>query len=305
MYSEQGLNLTLLIWNSSIAILVVAFVCYLASFRQTILLMLVMAFALLAGIQFIFDPHHNLIEILSFIKFMLLLPFGLGAVLIFASFSEDKQQRFLLWFSRYINFAVVANIFAMVFAPDGDTYRGYLSRVVCLVLLIWLFQEMAKERFQTTKFDRKFFIFRSSPLKWIYCHAAYRIALLSLPTFNSIQYLLLEPLSLLVMVVLHRLHKKRYPLHYYFGFADTIVVTTLTLLARYPILPPFEIKGYYITNLQKYQWDMIFLPIQLAVIGFAIRAIFKNTTRPQANTLTTLKTPHVPYEDAKLTMTKD
>ncbi|MCW7470236.1 hypothetical protein [Leptospira kanakyensis] len=270
---------TLLVWNCAITILVVAFVCYLASFRQTILLMLVMAFALLAGIQFIFDPHHNLIEILSFIKFMLLLPFGLGAVLTFAGFSENKQQRFLLWFSRYINFAVVANIFAMVFTPGGDTYRGYLSRVVCLVLLVWLLQEMEKERFQTTQFDRGYFIFRSSPLQWIYCHAAYRIALLSLPTFDSLQYLLLEPLSLVVMFVLYRLHKKRFALHYYFGFADTLVVTTLTALTRYPILPAFKMGEPFI---RQSQWDMIFIPIQLTVIGFALRAIFKNTANPSS-----------------------
>ena len=276
MNSEQGIHLTLLLWNSAIAILAVALVCYLASFRQTILFMLVLAFALLAGIQFTDDTHQNPIKIMGFIKLMLLLPLGLGAVLVFASFSEDKQQRFLLPFSRYINFAVATNIFVMVFTPDGGTYRGLLSRFVCLTLLVWLLQEMAKERFRTTQFDRGFFIFRSSPLQWVYCHAAYRLALLSLPTFDSLQYLLLEPLSLSLMFVLYHLHKKRYLLHYYFGFADTLVVTTLTVLTWYPILPPFEPKGPYIRSLTQNQWDMIFIPIQLAVIGLAFRAIFKN-----------------------------
>lgn len=276
MNSEQGIHLTLLLWNSAIAILAVALVCYLASYRQSILFLLVMTIALLAGIQFTYDTHQNPIKIMGFIKLMLLLPLGLGAVLVFASFSEDKQQRFLFPFSRYINFAVATNIFVMVFTPDGGTYRGLLSRFVCLTLLVWLLQEMAKERFRTTQFDRGFFIFRSSPLQWVYCHAAYRLALLSLPTFDSLQYLLLEPLSLSLMFVLHHLHKKRYLLHYYFGFADTLVVTTLTVLTWYPIPPPFEPKGPYVGSLSQNQWDMIFIPIQLAVIGLAFRAIFKN-----------------------------
>ncbi|EOQ95520.1 putative membrane protein [Leptospira wolbachii serovar Codice str. CDC] len=283
MNSEQGIDLTLLLWNSAITILAVALVCYLASFRQTILFMLTMVFAMLAGIQFTCDPHHDPIEIMGFIKLMLLLPLGLGAVLAFSSFSEDRQQRFLLWFSHYINFAVVANIFVMVFTPGGDTYRGLLSRIVCLTLLVWLLQEMAKERFQTTLFDRRFFIFRSSPLQWVYCHAAYRLALLSLPTFDSLQYLLLEPMSLFIMFVLYRLHKKRYVLNYYFGFADTLVVTTLTVLARYPVLPPFELKGPYLSNLTQNQWDMVFIPIQLIVISFALRAMFKNLHTPKTS----------------------
>ncbi|WP_244309944.1 hypothetical protein [Leptospira mtsangambouensis] len=252
------------------------FVCYLASFRQTILFIFVLVFTLLACIQFTFYSQHDSIKIMSFIKLIFLLPFGLGAVLTFAIFSETIKPKFLVWFSRYINFAVVANIFVMVFSPDGGTYRGFLSRFVCLALLIWLIQEMAKKRFQTTQFDQGFFIFRSSPLQWIFCHAAYRIALLSLPTFDSLHYLLLEPLSLLVMFVLYRLHKKRYPLHYYFGFSDTLVATTLTVLMWFPILHPFEYNGTYVTKLQENFWDMIFIPIQLVVIGCALIAIFKN-----------------------------
>ncbi|TGN20632.1 hypothetical protein [Leptospira idonii] len=270
------MDLTLLVWNNAIAILIVAIVCCLASFRQTILSMLIATFTLLACIQFISESHHDPVEIMGFIKLMLLLPLGLGTVIAFASFPEDKRKRFLPWFSRYINFAVVTNIFVMVFTPDGGTYRGLLSRIVCLTLLFWLVQEMTKERFQTTQFDRGFFIFRSSPLQWIYCHAAYRIALLSLPTFENQKYLLLEPLGLLTMSVLYRFHKKRYALHYYFGFADTIVVTTLTVLTKYPILPPFESKGPSISGLSQNQWDMLFIPIQLTVIGIALRAIFKN-----------------------------
>ncbi|EMY62260.1 hypothetical protein [Leptospira terpstrae] len=276
VYNGQGLDLTLLLWNSTVAIVAVFLACYLASFRQTILFMLVMAFMLLAGIQFVNKLQHDLIEIMGFIKLVLLLPLGLGAVLTFAILSEDKQKRYLLPMTRYINFAVIANIFVMVFAPDGDTYRGLLSRLVCIALLVWLLQEMAKVRFQTTQFERGFFIFRSSPLHWVYCHAAYRIALLSLPSFDSLQYLLLEPLSLFIMSVLYHVDKKKFPLHYYFGFADTIVVTTLTLLTRFPILSPLNLKGPYVISLSQNHLDLVFMPIQMIVIGFALRAIFKN-----------------------------
>lgn len=272
----MGVDLTLLLWNSGVAILAVSIVCYLASFHQTILLIFVMALSLVAGFQFTSASSHNPIQTMGFIKFILLLPLGLGAVLVFISLTEVTQQRFQLWFSHYINFAVLTNIFVMVFAPSGDTFRGHLSRLVCLTLFLWLLQEMRKVRFQTTQFDHKFFIFRSSPLRWIYCHAAYRIALLSLPSFDSIQYLLLEPLSLIVMAILYRFHKKRNKIHFYFGYADTIVVTTLTVLTRYPILPPFKINGPYYTNLPQNQWDMLFIPIQLIVIVFGIKEIFKN-----------------------------
>lgn len=276
VYNGQGFDLVLILWNSAVAIVAVSLVCYLASFRKTILLMLAMTLMLLAGIQFISKLQHELIEILGFIKLVLLLPLGLGAVLAFAMLSVDKQQKYLLPMTRYINFAVTANIFAMVFAPDSDTYRGLLSRFACVTLLVWLLQEMSKVRYQTTQFKRGFFIFKSSPLHWIYCHAAYRIALLSLPSFDSLQYLLLEPLSLFIMKVLYHVDKKKNPIHYYFGFADTLVVTTLTLLTRFPILSQINIKGPYVISLSQNHLDFVFIPIQLTVIGFALRAILKN-----------------------------
>ncbi|TGM48099.1 hypothetical protein EHQ92_09450 [Leptospira biflexa] len=276
MLNGQGADLSLLIWNSSISILVFSLVCYLATFRQTVLFTLVITLSLLVTIQFSFQPSFDSISIMGFSKLMLLLPLGLGVILGFGLFSESIQKRHLPLFTRYINFAVLANIFAMMFSPSGDTYRGVFSRFTCFTLLIWLVQEMAKVNFQTTHMDSKMFLFRSSPLHWIYCHAAYRMALLSLPTFASIRFILLEPFSLIAMVALYHWHNKRYPLYYYFGFADTIAVTTLTVLARYPVLPPFPSKGPYFPNLQEYQWDMVFLPIQFLVTGFALWAIFQN-----------------------------
>jgi hypothetical protein len=267
------MDLTPILWNSLMATLAVALACYLASFHRTILFALVIALTLLVSFQFSRAPYRDPIETMGFIKLMFLLPFGLGSLLLFACLSEVRQKRSQVWFARYVNFAVAANIFIMIFTPTGETWRGLISRIVCLTLLVWLLQEMARKRFQTTHFDAGFFIFRSSPLHWVLCHACYRLALLSLPVFDSLHYLLLEPLSLLTMSVLYRLHQKRYPLHYYFGFADTIVVTTLAVVSRYPIAPPFQLHDAYVVSLSQNQLDMIFVPVQIIVIGIALRAL--------------------------------
>lgn len=276
MNHEFGVNLSLLLWNQTIAILFVTLVCYSSIYRQKLLLFIVITVSLLTGIQFSLQSHHDMVSIMGFTKMILLLPFGLGAVIGYVSLPKSKQQKYLPWFTRYINFAVLGNIFVMIFSPDGGTYRGMISRFVCFFLLIWLLQEMSKVRFQTTETNQGMFTFNSSPLSWIYCHAGYRIVLLSLPTFVSSNYLLLEPMSILVMVVLFYVNKKRYPLSYYFGLADTIVVTTLTVLMRYPFLPPFHLNGPYLANLSELQWDLILIPIQLIVIGFVLRAIYIN-----------------------------
>lgn len=271
------MNLTLLLWNCAVATLAVAAVIIMASFQRAILLAFVIALSLFTGIQFWNAAYHDSQETMGFIKLMFLLPFGLGSLLIFSCLPQAQQKKYLTWFTRYINFAVAANIFIMVFTPDGDTWRGIVSRFVCLALLIWLLQEMAKQAFQTTHFEDGFFIFRASPLQWVFGHAAYRLVLLSLPAFDSLAYLLLEPLSLLAMLALHQLHRKRYPLSHYFGFADTLVVTTLAVLSRYPILPPFETEGFQLVSLSQQHLDILFLPMQFAVIGFALWAIRSNS----------------------------
>lgn len=280
----QFVDINLLLWYNAVAFLFVMVTTYLVLFRQTILLTLVFTLTLFACLQSIGNLLTSPIKNLGFIKLMLLLPMGLGVILLYIRLQNQKQNKFQLWFSNYINFAVLLNIFAMVFTPDGGTYRGQLSRFVCLILLFWLLQEMGKKRFQTIHFDQGFFLFRSSPLQWIFCHAAYRITLLSLPTFESQKFLLLEPLSLIVMFTLYRFHKKRFALNQYFGFADTIAVTTVTVFSWYPILPPFETNGPYFKNLNQNQWDMILIPLQLMVIGFALLAIFKNTKQIRLTT---------------------
>ncbi len=255
------------------AILAVAVVGYLASFHRSILFALVMALALFASFQFFGSSSRDPVQTMGFIKLLFLFPLGLGSLLAFAGLSEARQKRSLAWLTHYINIAVAANIFVMIFTPAGDSYRGLLSRFVCLALLVWLLQEMAKKRFQTTHFEAGFFIFRSSPLSWILCHACYRIALLSLPAFDSLHYLLLEPLSLLMMAVLYRLHQKRYPLAFYFGFADTIVVSSLAVISRYPIPPIFESNGPHLGSPTQEQLDILFVPLQVVVLVFALRAI--------------------------------
>jgi hypothetical protein len=271
------MDLTLLLWSSFTVILAVALVCILASFQRAILLGIVILLSLVTTLHYAMNPAPDSLETMGFIKLMFLLPLGLGSLLVFASLSQDRQRKSLRWFTPYINLAVTSNIFIMIFTPDGSSWRGIIGRVVCGVLLIWLVQEMAKVKFQTTHIDSGFFIFRSSPLPWVLCHASYRIAFLSLPAFDSLSYLLLEPLSLGTMVALYRLHKKRHPLPYYFGFADTLVVTTLAVLSRYPIPAPFPRSSVSIPNPSQTQLDILFVPIQIAVIGFALWAIWSHT----------------------------
>lgn len=93
----------------------------------------------------------------------------------------------------------------MVFAPDDGTIRGHVSHILIMTLLIWLLQDITKVRLNTTLVDQFFFIFHSSPLRWFICHVFYLISLLSLLTFYSVQFILLEPLSLISMVVLYNL----------------------------------------------------------------------------------------------------
>lgn len=262
-------------------VLTVTFVCYLASYRQTILFLIIIAFTLFVGIQFFLQSKGVPIAVIGFSKLLLLLPFGLGALMGFVIMPKITQKRIEHWFTHYINIAVLINIFVMLFTPDGGTYRGIVSRILCIILLIWLVQEMAKVQFQTTEFDRNFFIFNSSPLPWIVCHAVYRMALLSLPTFASSHFLLLEPLTLFVMGILYHLHKKRQKLSFYFGFADTIVVTTLAVVHWFPIPSPFATNGSYKSILQETQWDLIFIPIQLIVFGYGLWAIGKNVFQPK------------------------
>lgn len=271
------MDLNLLLWNGFMAILAVAAVCCLASFQRAILLGIVILLTLITSFHYAMNPAPDSIETMGFIKLLFLLPLGLGSILIFSCLSEARQKKSLRWFTRYINLAVTSNIFIMIFTPDGGTLRGIASRLVCVLLLIWLVQEMAKVKFHTTHFDSGFFIFRSSPLPWVLCHASYRIALLSLPAFDSLSYLMLEPLSLGTMVALYHLHKKRQPVPYYFGFADTLVVTTLAVLSRYPIPSPFNDSGRLIPSPSQEHLDFLFLPIQMAVIGIALWSISSNT----------------------------
>jgi hypothetical protein len=276
------MDLNLLLWNGFVAILVVALVTCLAVFQRAILLTVVIVLSLVSVIHYAIEPAPDAELTMGFIKLMFLLPLGLGSLLIFALLPDRLQAKALHGFTHYINFAVTSNIFIMIFSPSGGTVRGIVSRALCLVLLVWLLQEMGKVRFRTTQFDSGFFIFRASPVKWVLCHACYRIALLSLPTFDSLSYILLEPLSLGCMVALHRLHKKRHPLAYYFGFADTLVVTTLAVLSRYPIPSVLNPNGFSLPRLSETQLDIVFIPIQIAVMGLALVAIRSNTrTKPR------------------------
>jgi hypothetical protein len=270
------MDVDLFLWNSLIAILAVTLFCVLARLQQTLLLIVVLALTLFSAINFFALSAPDSKDTMGFVKLMFLLPIGLGPLLTFGLLSPSIQQRYLREFTLYINFAVTANIVIMIFTPDGDTYRGLLSRLVCLALALCLVGEMAKVKFQTTFYDQGLFLFRSSPLAWIFIHAPYRLSLVSLPVFDTSHYLLLEPLSLLTMLTLYRLQDRRHPISYYFGFADTLAVSTLTMLSHFPIPPPFLVKGPSLGSPSQDLLDLILVPIQIVVLGMALWIVVVN-----------------------------
>lgn len=181
---------------------------------------------------FMVSGDGNLDAWLGLIKFLCVWMLGLGAIVGFSLLSKTRQAQYLGRFTTYINAAVLGNILMMALTPAGQTLRGLSSPLTCLLLALWLGLEMRRKNWQTVLFDRGIFLFNASPLPWIICHSIYRVGLISLPIFDSFRYLLLEPLSWLLMFLMRRLDGQRHPLCFYFGMADTVVVSTLAVSAK-------------------------------------------------------------------------
>ena len=84
----------------------------------------------------------------------------------------------------------------------------------------------------------------------------------------------MELLSLSLMTAIYLLHKRKYPIYYYFGLADTVVVSSLALTAKGLDL----IDGsYQITYLQLSHsfLDSVFVPIHMIICGIAISTIIR------------------------------
>jgi hypothetical protein len=243
---------------------------YLAGFHRKALFVLIMVLSLLITIRFVVD-HSQATQLnwMGYLKQMILLPFGLGAVIGFGLLPQSKQDRHLSKFTMFINVAVVTNILAMVLVPSDGTIRGITSRLTCFFLVCWLLQEITRAKGNTVVYERGFFIFRAVPISWVLCHGIYRMGLMSLPTFDQFPHLFFEPMSLGGTYFLYRLHRRRHPLSHYFGFSDTLVAPTMAVCASLFSMT----HGGWI--LSQRQLDWIFVPIHLLVIVFAGSTLFK------------------------------
>ncbi len=256
---------------------VVSIVCYLVCYKRRLMFgSIVILFLMITG-QFIFFGSHSLDSWMGYIKLICELVFGLGAVIGFSLLSRRLQVSYLSAFTLFVNIAVLGNIAMMIVIPSEGTYRGLTSKVTCILLVVWLIQEIIKNRWRTTQYQNGFFLFNSVPLAWIFSHCIYRIGLITLPIFDSYRYILLEPISLVLMYVFYRIHKAGHPVRFYFGLADTVAVSTLAIAEQFlGWLAPLRMPASEVIHFSQNQLDMMVVPIQMGVAVFALRAIVNN-----------------------------
>ncbi|ORZ30129.1 hypothetical protein BCR44DRAFT_33470 [Catenaria anguillulae PL171] len=174
--------------------------------------------------------HGTLSDLGSLIKLIGVWPLGLGSLVAYSLLPAHRRHDYLPVFTQYINAAVLGNIAMMFFLHTGDTLRGQLHRVNCVLLVTWLVQEMRLKKWATVSVNRQgLFLFNASPLAWVLCHAMYRGAMVTLPRFDTTRFLVLEPASLATMVLLGRRAKAQSweQVTAWFGLADTLVVATI------------------------------------------------------------------------------
>ncbi|KAF0712723.1 Aste57867_4709 [Aphanomyces stellatus] len=168
----------------------------------------------------------------SFAKFMIIWPLGMGSVVAFGLLAPATQDHHLGWFTVYINAAVLGNIAMMGFIPPGPHgVRGHSHRAACVLLVLWLIREMNHVGWRTVAFDGTFLLFNASPLAWVLAHACYRLIMLTLPPFDTLRYLVLEPASLGIMFLLSYVNDAAPSL--WFGQADTLVASTVCFTSAF------------------------------------------------------------------------
>lgn len=223
------------------------------------------------------------------VKTMALVPLGLGVVVFgILAYGEDAVPP--LWFTRYVNFGVVGNTAMMVAVPNEQgAVRGWLCKVYCVLMTVWLLKEMNNRAFDTIRFvdnaehrDRAF-AFVGVPMSWILTHCFYRMALVSLPAFDSMKYVVMEPASMTLMFVLHMVfgEDKGHPIHYYFGYSDTLVAATLAFssIATDWIAPPRSTTMMSTSkHISQKTLDYVFSPI---LIMCCVSAIYGIWNEPQ------------------------
>eukprot|EP01137_Pigoraptor_chileana_P004731 Opistho-2@2720 len=185
--------------------------------------------------------HRTLLQWGGLLKIIAVLPLGLCAVVAYGLAPMHWRQRNLWWFNVYINAAVFGNIAGMLFVPAGGTMRGRTTRIACASLVVWLVKEASSQGWQTVRYnDDGAFLFTAAPLTWIVCHALYRAVLVTLPSFESVRYIIMEPASLATMASMHwawsagHEHTGGSPINMgaYFGYADTLVVACMSATSK-------------------------------------------------------------------------
>jgi hypothetical protein len=223
---------------STITVFSVAFL--LTQFPTTLLAIAIIT-TILGNTHFFLTKHEKSTQAkLQLIKVNAVVTCGLIPV-VTASLMMKTEKGIVIpsnHFTQYINIAVIGNILMMIFVDTGRFLRGITCRLVCIALVIWLFHEMQAKNWQTVEYDNGYFIFTASPLSWIACHAIYRTILITLPSFETRRYLLLECASISCMYLLWYLYHaststsptKTRHVSEFFGMADTITIASLSLL---------------------------------------------------------------------------
>lgn len=212
-----------------------------------------------------------------FSKIMCTAPFGLGVVLLYMNASPAMRVSWYHQFTAYINFAVVGNIAMMILVPSHGEYRAVVGKFACGILVVWLLQEMSKDEWRTLSIENGAFVFHSLPMEWVYAHTIYRLVLISLSAFDSLRYIMLEPTSLCLMIILswHFDPQHERPMSHYFGFADTITAALTALTSAYVDAGsgPFD---YASLGVSRFTVDAVGVTLQIGVVVFALQHVIQN-----------------------------
>ncbi|CAK4693686.1 hypothetical protein LEN26_011785 [Aphanomyces euteiches] len=204
-------------------------VFYLLSWSPRFLLLVIFVLYAVEAARFVSAKDWSFHATSSFAKLSVIWPLGFGSVIAFGQLSPATLAHHLPWITVYINAAVLGNIAMMGFIPPGPgAVRGYTHRAACLCLVVWLVREMHAVHWRTVSFtEHGYFLFNASPLSWVFAHAAYRAVMMTLPPFDTMRYLVLEPASLGLMAMFAAMNNA--PASLWFGQSDTLVAATVCM----------------------------------------------------------------------------
>lgn len=248
---------------------------FFACFFPLLLLVVAAISVFVLTTQFLNSPQKFKFETWAgFLKALCEMPLGLGAVALFGQLSPFTQSQHLGWFTVYVNCAVIGNIAMMMFVPSGGTLRGQSSRLTCIMLLVWLVREMSAHNWQTVRYEHdSVFVFLSSPMAWCLCHAAYRVAMMSLPIFESLRYVSMEALSLASMMCLYwRFGDSQTPISNFFGYADTLTIASLAMVSKCADTAGVKLSLRRTRELET-RLDTLFVSVHMIVFVWGVRVL--------------------------------